>query len=139
MGYCAVAFFPYQLAAPSLVENHAQFLADGSLSFARGGMAISLAPHSWLKPDRGVSPTKFYVEAFSLSSEQTGPARIVSFSVDPFKSNITIGQENSDLIVRIRRSESNLIGMPAFVITDVFGVSTWRKLRFDSVMIRFKC
>jgi hypothetical protein len=128
IGYYALAFFPYELATRSLVENQAQFLSDGSLSFERGGIALSLPPHSWLRPESSVRPTKFYVETFSLSSEQTGPARIVSFSIDPFERNITIGQENSDLIVRIRKSMSNLNGTPNFVIADVFGNSSWRTI-----------
>jgi len=33
---------------------------------------------------------------------QTGPARIVSLSADPFRRNLTIGQEGSRLIVRLR-------------------------------------
>jgi hypothetical protein len=44
IGYYALAFFPYELATRSLVENQAQFLSDGSLSFERGGIALSLPP-----------------------------------------------------------------------------------------------
>lgn len=40
--------------------------------------------------------------------QQAGPARIISFSVDPFHYNLTIGQQGNRLIVRLRTSESNL-------------------------------
>jgi len=43
---------------------------------------------------------------------QTGPARIVSMSSDPLHRNFTIGQNGSDLAIRLRTSKTDDNGMP---------------------------
>jgi VanZ family protein len=55
--------------------------------------------------------------------EQIGPARIVTYSLDPYQRNFTLGQENDALILRLRTSESDLNGVyPHFRGNKVFEV-----------------
>jgi hypothetical protein len=137
-GYYAAAFYPYELAIPVHVNNHAKIQEDGSLDLSQGGMILLPAPHGWLNSSLAISPTKFYLEALSLNSEQTGPARIASFSIDPYERNISIAQENSNLLVRLRRDELNPNGVPAFVIEDVFADSRWRTIEIQLAEDSFK-
>lgn len=44
--------------------------------------------------------------------KQKGPARIVSFSKDANKRNFTLGQDGSDIELRIRTTKSDLNGLP---------------------------
>jgi hypothetical protein len=57
----------------------------------------SITVEAWVKP---------------LFANQTGPARIVTFSQDPYFRNFTLGQQNDQYVLRLRRSASTLNGMP---------------------------
>lgn len=53
--------------------------------------------------------------------EQFGPARIVTYSLDPYQRNFTLGQENDSLILRLRTTNSDLNGIyPHFRADKVF-------------------
>jgi len=95
--------------------NHAALL-DGVATFEHSGLL------TW---NKDVLPPKIESVAIHLilrsySNAQTGPARIVTYSRDHLHSNFTIGQENTDLIIRLRREASDALGMPPFVIPKVF-------------------
>lgn len=52
---------------------------------------------------------------------QSGPARIISLSADPYRRNFTLGQEGSDLIFRLRTPFSGENGYkPQLIVPDVF-------------------
>jgi VanZ family protein len=53
--------------------------------------------------------------------QQTGPARIISISADTFHRNLTLGQEGSDLALRLRTPVTGDNGsQPEFIIPNVF-------------------
>jgi len=57
----------------------------------------------------------------STNQYQTGPARIVSLSVDAFHRNLTIGQDGANLIIRLRTLATGDNGMkPELSIPEVF-------------------
>ncbi|MCL5883931.1 MAG: VanZ family protein [Deltaproteobacteria bacterium] len=52
---------------------------------------------------------------------QGGPARILSYSFDPWLRNFTLGQEGSDLLLRLRTTKTNLDGSnPEFLVENIF-------------------
>jgi len=53
------------------------------------------------------------IEAVLMTHDlrQVGPARIVSFSADPYKRNFTLGQQNSKLVLRLRTPSAGENGM----------------------------
>ena len=52
---------------------------------------------------------------------QFGPARILSYSINPGRRNFTIGQSQDQLIVRLRTTETSLNGMnPHLIVDDTF-------------------
>lgn len=58
-------------------------------------------------------------------TQQIGPARIFSFSKDRMRRNFTIGQQNNDLIFRLRTTGNNLNGTaPEIKIPEVFADTT---------------
>jgi glycopeptide antibiotics resistance protein len=87
--------------------------------------------HRWLAT---VTPVKFLNETIAATSQftlsttlatvdpaQTGPARILSLSADPFQRNLTIGQEGAGLALRLRTGFSGANGLyPQVVLTNVF-------------------
>lgn len=54
------------------------------------------------------------------NDQQTGPARIISYSYGAGLRNFTLGQNNRDLIFRLRTTGSNLNGIPEIAVKDVF-------------------
>lgn len=55
------------------------------------------------------------------NNQQSGPARIVSYSLNPNYRNFTLGQQGMDLIMRLRTENTNLNGTePMLIVQDVF-------------------
>ena len=73
--------------------------------------AISLSQQHWLlsppvteliQSIQQTSQFSLLTTVATLDTSQTGPARIISISPDPFRRNLTIGQQGSRLVVRLR-------------------------------------
>ena len=58
-------------------------------------------------------------------------ARILTISRDHWQSNLTIGQQGVDLVVRLRRPGSTSWGGPIFEVPGVFAEPRWRQLRLS--------
>jgi glycopeptide antibiotics resistance protein len=58
-------------------------------------------------------------EVLSRTDRQTGPARIVTFSRDPLERNLTLGQQERDLVLRFRSALTGVNGArPQIRLTD---------------------
>jgi glycopeptide antibiotics resistance protein len=115
------------------VANDVANLRDGD----KGG--VFLGPNRWLETDE---PAAFMTHSirrtsqFTLSASvaaadkrQTGPARIISLSGSPYLRNFTLGQEKSDLIVRLRTRFSGENGSsPAMVVPNVFSNTGFHRI-----------
>lgn len=146
-GNSAVAFYDFtgddQNFSPML-----DWQGDGSLQTADDGLLIS--KDQWLRSEQPVrqvsqalaASSQFTIEIWAASKEQTqsGPARILTISEDAFLRNITIGQEKTDLVFRLRTPLTGLNGrQPEFVIPAVFNNQTFHRIiiTYDSHIIRF--
>jgi hypothetical protein len=103
-------------------SNDAELVADeGRVEFSGRGVLWSLRPPVGLY-ERLTHGEGLTVEAWLTSAEtdQTGPARIVSYSLDPGHRNFTLGQEGDDLVFRLRTTETDLNGSDSqFAVPDV--------------------
>jgi len=99
---------------------------------------LSLGPHHWLK---SAKPAEYLTSRIMESSQftlvitaaakkaiQTGPARIISLSADPSNRNFTLGQEEDNLIFRVRTPFTGDNGTPEVIVHDVFSTNETRKL-----------
>lgn len=100
---------------------------------------ISLTQQHWLLTQ---APATKLIQAIQKSSQfsllttiatsdnqQTGPARIISFSADPFRRNLTIGQQGSRLIVRLRTPLSGVGGSnPELAFPGIFADTNSHRL-----------
>ncbi len=96
----------------------------------KGG--LELTGSTFIKNDN--VPTKVYQHltasnTFSISTwiepkdtRQTGPARIVSFSFNPFLRNFTLGQEGSEIHFRVRNRIAGMNGTEYNLITTGLGL-----------------
>lgn len=64
----------------------------------------------------------------SAEPRQGGPARIFTISADPYFRNLTVGQEDLDLVVRLRTPATSPNGLPPYVVHDVFRSDGWHEL-----------
>ncbi len=92
---------------------------------------ISLTQNHWLltsEPVTELIQSIRQTSQFSLlttvatgDTHQTGPARIISLSPDPFRRNLTIGQQGSRLVVRLRTPLIGLGGSsPELAFSGIF-------------------
>jgi len=65
----------------------------------------------------------------SGSADQNGPARILSYSIDPMQRNFTVGQEGADMVFRLRTPNTGLNGTRIpLVVPGVFSSSKVRDI-----------
>src|ERR687895_418272 len=78
--YPAVSLWPYQWHAARVVENGAVPLPGGGLRFASPGIALADGAPAWLAPALATHRLELSLRVRSLAREQSGPARILTFS-----------------------------------------------------------
>lgn len=62
---------------------------------------------------------------------QTGPARILSYSNGTKARNLTVGQQNHDLVIRLRNTTGDLNGLPSIVVKHVFTTEEKSRIIFS--------
>jgi VanZ family protein len=80
-----------------------------------------LTEHHWLQTTaraneiadriRGTDAFAVHLICASADSRQFGPARILSYSADPMQANFMVGQENSNLVFRLRTPSTGSNGL----------------------------
>lgn len=84
-------------------------------------LATAAPVAAWTQGVNRSSAFTISIVAAAAKSPQSGPARIVSVSIDPYHRNVTLGQEGDDLVVRIRTAFGGENGRkPELVIPDLF-------------------
>jgi VanZ family protein len=107
-------------------RNGATLLGTSNgIEFPQDGQVVSLSSTESLC-GRLVIGTGFTLEVWAATDDpdQAGPARIVSYSLNPLERNFTLGQSNKKLIMRLRTTETDLNGVkPHAELDSVFGSS----------------
>ncbi len=118
------AFSDTRKHSPNLIWKGAK----QSSSFDNG---VSLSPQGWLETSSSatfINQRLKEASEFTLSlviatsnKNQSGPARIVSLSQNPYERNLTVGQEKQDLVVRLRTPLSGDNGTsPEVYVSNAF-------------------
>src|SRR5262249_21480368 len=103
------------------------------------GREILLGPENWLET---AGPATYLTRRIALTSQftlgvtmapeetyQTGPARLVSVSVDPFRRNLTLGHEGKSLVVRLRTPQTGENGLnPELIVPGIFATKKIQNL-----------
>jgi glycopeptide antibiotics resistance protein len=108
-----------------------QLTWQGKLVSHEQKQGILLTGDSWLSTEKPATLLKekiaktsqftIITEVATTDNEQTGPARIISYSKDPLHSNFILGQEGQDLVFRLRTPLTGKNGdQPELVIPGVF-------------------
>jgi VanZ family protein len=126
-----LSFHPFQLDPPGPRSNAIVRRADGSLDFQGPSIARTSGPPSFLADAIRTSALDVELDLRSAEADQWGPARILTISRDHWQSNLTIGQQGVDLVVRLRRPGSTSWGGPIFDVPGAFAEPRWRHLRIS--------
>jgi len=131
--YGAVSLWPYEFQAPRFVDNGAAPLPGGGVGFESPGIALAREAPPWLEPALSSNRLELALRIRSLAPDQGGPARILTFSDDPLESDLTVGQENADLVLRLRTPWTDQIGTidgePLARLPGLFRTADWVDLR----------
>jgi VanZ family protein len=107
----------------SIVRNDARWIDNSKgIEFLEIGQAVSNASTQEFF-DRLVKGSGLTLEVWLKTEDlsQSGPARILSYSINQVLRNFTIGQSKDQLVVRLRTIETSLNGMnPHLIVNDVF-------------------
>jgi VanZ family protein len=129
VAYSAVLLRPFDWKLAGYVENKAEQLPEGGIRFAEPGVARTPAPPEWVAEAMRARELEVQLQVHSLAPEQTGPARIMTLSLDPGRRDFTIAQEKADLILRLRTPASDLNGTvhdaPVATVPNVFRSMRW--------------
>lgn len=116
---------------PRWVRNGAVRASPDRLDFRTAGMARSEGPPAWLAAVIADSTLDLEVDIRSHRPLQFGPARILTVSRGTSLRNLTLGQEGSDLIIRLRTPATNLNGSPSYTIPGIFKDDGWHVLEMS--------
>jgi hypothetical protein len=108
--YAAVSLSPYDWQVKGWVDNAAERLPGGGLRFENPGIALTKAAPAWVASAMRDDRLEISLRVRSLAPEQFGPARILTLSADPFERNLMVGQDGSDLILRLRTAWTDANG-----------------------------
>lgn len=92
-------------------RGKAHLAPDGSMELSGGGITVQGVDEQLLAQCR--QSNQLTIEALITPGNVTqgGPARIVSFSTDPYRRNVTLGQEKDRFVLRLRTPQTGENGM----------------------------
>jgi hypothetical protein len=128
LSYAVVLLYPFKWQPPHLVRNGVQLSAAG-LSFVSPGIAYTEDAPDWLADAIDSNHLSLVIHLRAFEQPQHGLARIFAISRDHRSRNIAIGQNGTDLIVRIQTPNHNGSGgNPRFILKDVVKDLSFHKL-----------
>jgi len=128
LSYLALAFTPFHPDRPRRLENGAEVGGGQGIRFPSAGIVRARSSTDWVDRAIRLASLDIEIDVRTGSTHQFGPARIWTLSHDHRKRNLTIGQEDSDLVIRLRTPETSSNGTPAFTIPGVFEDRDWHRI-----------
>ena len=126
--YAVLSLEPFDWQLPRRQANHAEHGPEG-WRFAASGIVLAELPEHWLENAQRAEAIDVSVVVRPLATVQSGPARILTISRDTHLRNLTLGQEDDDLVVRLRTEGTDLNGLragePIARVEDVFRAGSW--------------
>ncbi|MBK8988854.1 MAG: VanZ family protein [Chloroflexi bacterium] len=127
-GASLVAHYDFLATADA---NFPPLVPQGSGALVTTPQGILLSRHGWLASEGAVTAvsqalattSQFTLGLTAASGDvaQGGPARLMSISGDPYRRNLTLGQEGAALVLRLRTPLTGENGRtPEFIIPGVF-------------------
>lgn len=118
--YLVAAYRPFRWEPPR-VRNTVEVSPTGSLRFDGTAMARGAEPLRWPRTAIERGEVALELTARTSDPDQRGPARLLALAVDHRRSNLAVGQQGDDLVVRVGPGA----GTVALRVEDVFDDGSW--------------
>jgi hypothetical protein len=119
LAYPAVSLWPYEPGLPEHRANGAETRPGGGLRFPSPGLARTPGPAPWLEAAQAAGALELSLRLASARTLQPWPARIVALSLNRYNRNLSIDQDVTDLVVRVRTADDRRSGRN-YRVPDVF-------------------
>lgn len=119
---CFFLLWPFDFHIPFLVEE-ISWLSEGNgvRIWSVSAIRSSTVPEKFYNRLQGGKGITIEVWVSPKDVTQTGPARIVSYSLDKSLRNFTLGQDGDTLVMRLRTTQTNLNGRnPELRVPELF-------------------
>jgi hypothetical protein len=117
------AWFP----TTSRVSRDEPVVADGIALFEGHSILESTPGPEWLGDAIDAGSLEVRLSFETAGGDQDGPARLLTITEDVHHADLMIGQDDADLVLRVRRPSSDASGEPAFVVPGAFSEG-WHEL-----------
>ncbi len=129
VAYLMLALWPFRWNdPPRLLANGAGVDDPHKITFPAAGLVRTAMAPPWVREAMRTDEFEVRLRVRPASPEQSGSARILTVSADSDRRNLTVGQENGDLDVRLRTPATSLNGLPSYRIPGVFSRSAWTEI-----------
>lgn len=132
-----LGYFPFDWETPSnfklsinkkLVEydvkrtyqNSNTYISNSALTLSKPGIAYLPIQQSWVQEMKNESYLILELLIQTGLLQQIDRAAIFTISQDSKHRNITVAQKGADLVLRLRTIDTNLNGLPPYVIKNIF-------------------
>ncbi len=109
---------------PFDLDRHSNGVSVGSAGGAEfrsdGMLRTAVLREDLVDRFRNASGMTLAIRLSTFDPAQTGPARILSYSLTSFRRNFTLAQAETGLVWRLRRSSKNPYGFPQIEVPGVF-------------------
>jgi hypothetical protein len=126
--YAIFSLQPFAWRFPVHMLNGAEPIAGG-WRFAIPGIVVAEPRLAWLKSAKRAESLELSLEVRPQSSNQVGPARILTISEDIDDRNLMLAQDGDDLVLRLRSEDTNgngvLDGHPVARVENVLQAGRW--------------
>jgi hypothetical protein len=130
--YWYFGFNPFQLQKPFEIKTNAvSYSTTDGIQSNGFGIGYTHNPPEWL--ESAISKTKLDIklEFQAAKIKQFGPARILTLSKGQNTRNLTIGQDGTDIVLRIRSPLSSLNGYPPYRFKNALKSKDWNQLHIS--------
>jgi hypothetical protein len=127
-----LAYFPFDWNPPHTISNDVTRTAQGDLRFGEHNSARSSGSPEWLTAAQSAERLTIDLEA-RPQFPQLQPASIMMLASDFWHTSFAIGQDETDLVLWVRRTGSSDNGDPPFTVPDVFRPNHWTSVRVGIV------
>ncbi len=124
VAYPVAAFYPFDFE-PLVIVNSAEFLPQGGYRFTGPGIVRTERVPQWVVLAMDLHSIRVQLRVRSFAADQSGPARILTLSLDPHHRNFTVAQDHRKLVLRLRTPATSQNGIPALHIPEVFEEHEW--------------
>jgi hypothetical protein len=124
----AEAAYPFRPELPVVARHGPEHAATGIVSFDGSSILESRGSAGWVAVARRSGILAVSLELQTASPDQEGPARVLTIARDYLRSDLTVGQDGSDLVVRLRRPGSTALGEPALRVAGLLRDREWHRV-----------